>query len=83
VLIGNFANKATAEALNKVAYKFVSKVGNPKLMNNVMSNIEIYFPELTEQLEISKVFDILDQQIAVNEETKKCRCSSCIFIHDY
>ncbi|QBR47179.1 restriction endonuclease subunit S [Leuconostoc kimchii] len=71
VLIGNFANKATAEALNKVAYKFVSKVGNPKLMNNVMSNIEIYFPELTEQLEISKVFDILDQQIAVNERKVK------------
>lgn len=33
------ANKANAEALNNIAWKYVSKVGNPKLMNNVMSEI--------------------------------------------
>ena len=36
-----YANKAIAEALNLVAWKYVSRVGNPKLMNNVMSDIVI------------------------------------------
>ena len=34
------ANKANAEALNNIAWKYVSKVGHPKLMNNVMGEIE-------------------------------------------
>ncbi|WP_283310621.1 restriction endonuclease subunit S, partial [Streptococcus dysgalactiae] len=36
-----YANKMVAEILNSVAWKFVSKVGNPKLMNNVMSEITL------------------------------------------
>ncbi|RIY31757.1 restriction endonuclease subunit S, partial [Psittacicella gerlachiana] len=32
-----FANKAMAEIINRVAYKYVSPAGIPKLMNNVMS----------------------------------------------
>jgi type I restriction enzyme S subunit len=36
-----YANKAVTEALNNIAWKYVSHVGNPKLMNNVMSEIVI------------------------------------------
>ena len=67
VLLGEFANNATAEILNKVAYKFVSKVGNPKLMNNVMAEIEIFLPKLEEQQKISTLLDKLDNLITVNE----------------
>ncbi|WP_283265529.1 restriction endonuclease subunit S, partial [Streptococcus dysgalactiae] len=41
-----YANKMVAEILNSVAWKFVSKVGNPKLMNNVMSEITLSLPSL-------------------------------------
>ena len=67
VLLGDFANKATAEILNRIAYKFVSKVGNPKLMNNVMAEIEIFLPNFEEQQRISNLLDKLDNLITVNE----------------
>ena len=34
-------NKVIAEALNNVAKRYVSYVGNPKLMNNVMADIQL------------------------------------------
>ena len=37
----------TADLLNLVAFKYVSKVGNPKLMNNTMANIRIKIPSNT------------------------------------
>lgn len=40
--------------LNSVAYKHVIQVGNPKLMNNVMGEIEIPLPPLSIQEEIVK-----------------------------
>lgn len=70
VLLSNegFANKAVAEALNLVAYKYVSKVGNPKLMNNVMSEITINIPiNLAEQNKISEYFTSLDNIITIHQ----------------
>ena len=62
------ANKANAEALNNIAWKHVSKVGNPKLMNNVMSDIGFYLsPSLVEQQKISSLLDQLDSIIALHQ----------------
>lgn len=63
-----FANKANAEALNNIAWKYVSKVGNPKLMNNVMADIEFYMsPSLTEQQKISSLLEQLDIVITLHQ----------------
>ncbi|VGM95505.1 Type I restriction modification DNA specificity domain [uncultured Avibacterium sp.] len=56
-----------SEALNLIAYRFVSKVGNPKLMNNVMSEIEIYLPTLPEQQKIGNLFKQLDRLITLHK----------------
>ncbi|MCF1847874.1 restriction endonuclease subunit S [Lactobacillus mulieris] len=46
-----YVNDANAEALNQIAWKYVSKVGNPKLMNNVMQNIMFSIaPSVEEQV---------------------------------
>ena len=58
-----YANKMVAEILNSVAWKFVSKVGNPKLMNNVMSEITLSLPSLPEQEAIGNFFSTLDKEI--------------------
>lgn len=80
VLLSNegIANKAVAEALNAVAWKYVSHVGNPKLMNNVMSEIEIMIPKsVEEQLKISEYLDTFDNLITLHQrkctETKKMK----------
>lgn len=63
-----YANLAVAEALNLVAYKHVSKVGNPKLMNNVMAEIELSLPSSCEELiEISKIFESLNRIISLHQ----------------
>lgn len=70
VLLSNegIANKAVAEALNAVAWKYVSHVGNPKLMNNVMSEIEIIIPKsVEEQLKISEYFDTFDTLLTLHQ----------------
>lgn len=46
-----YSNEAVAEILNNVAWKYVSHVGNPKLMNNVMANIEITIPKSVDEQE--------------------------------
>ncbi|WLP85963.1 restriction endonuclease subunit S [Mycoplasma seminis] len=52
------ANTCIAEILNRVSYKYVSKVGNPKLMNNVMEKIMIHIPNNDiEANKISKLFE--------------------------
>ena len=50
VLLSNegLANQLTAELLNLVAFKYVSHVGNPKLMNNTMGEIMFNIPESIE-----------------------------------
>ena len=73
VLLSNegIANKAVAESLNAVAWKYVSHVGNPKLMNNVMSEIEIMIPKsVEEQLKISEYLDTFDNLITLHR--RKC-----------
>ena len=76
VLLSNegIANKAVAEALNSVAWKYVSHVGNPKLMNNVMSEIEIIIPKsVEEQLKISEYLDTFDNLITLHQH----KCTFC------
>ena len=62
------ANKMIAEALNKVAKGYVSYVGNPKLMNNVMSDIPIMIPQQDgEREEIGQYFTNLDSLITLHQ----------------
>ena len=63
-----YANKCAAEALNNVAWKWVSHVGNPKLMNNVMGEIPISLPRsIEEQDQISKFFEEIDNLITLHQ----------------
>ncbi|MGM9978541.1 MAG: restriction endonuclease subunit S [Clostridium sp.] len=63
-----YANKMVSEALNLIAWKYVSKVGNPKLMNNVMSEIEIYLPNaIEEQKQIGNFFEKFDNLISLHQ----------------
>lgn len=71
VLVSNdgYACKAVAELLNLEAWKHVSKVGNPKLMSNVMARIEILIPKDTQELEkLSLFFKNIDDQIEMEEK---------------
>ena len=72
------ASKAVAEVLNNVAKRYVSYVGNPKLMNNVMADIQITIPTSREErARISSYFFTLDHLITLHqrkcEETKKLK----------
>lgn len=75
VLLSNevTANQMIAEALNNVAKGYVSYVGNPKLMNNVMADIEIMIPTHAEEREkLSVFFRNLDTLITLHQcEPKK------------
>ena len=63
-----YANKMVAEALDLVAWKYVSKVGNPKLMNNVMGEIEITIPSsMEEQSQISQLLCQIDNLITLHQ----------------
>ena len=63
-----YANRLVAEALNLIAWKHVSKVGNPKLMNNVMSEIVVSVPKtIKEQEELSLFFAQLDHLITLHQ----------------
>ncbi|MEI8612179.1 restriction endonuclease subunit S [Shewanella sp. PP-He15 brown] len=82
-----YANKAVAEILNKEAWKHVSHVGNPKLMNNVMSAIKITVPNSAEeQTAIGNTFQKLDALINQHQQqiTKlnniKQACLSKMFV---
>ena len=73
VLLSNevTANQMIAEALNNVAKGYVSYVGNPKLMNNVMADIEIMIPTHAEEREkLSVFFRNLDNLITLHH--RKC-----------
>lgn len=56
-------NTYIAEKLNSVTKRYVSYVGNPKLMNNVMAEIYIDFPSIQEQETISKLLTRIDERI--------------------
>ena len=63
------ANQCLAQILDAIAYKFVSYVGNPKLMNNVMAEIKIRFPKsLEEQNKVASFLGVIDQEILKIEE---------------
>lgn len=89
VLLSNegYANNAIAEILNKEAWRHVSHVGNPKLMNNVMSAIKITIPNsVEEQYAIGSYFQKLDallnqhqQQITKLNNIKQA-CLSKMFV---
>lgn len=62
------ANQMIAEALNNVAKGYVSYVGNPKLMNNVMADIVIQIPTQAEEREqLSTLFASLDHLIILHQ----------------
>ncbi|ALC85730.1 hypothetical protein AM499_07775 [Bacillus sp. FJAT-22090] len=64
-----FSNKAVSEILNSVAYKYVSKVGNPKLMNNIMKEIQIMVPTtIEEQMKIAVFLEKIDNTIALHQK---------------
>ena len=72
------ANQMIAEALNNVAKGYVSYVGNPKLMNNVMADIVIQIPTQAEEREmLSSLFASLDYLITLHQrkrdETKQLK----------
>ena len=61
------ASKMVAEALNEISKKYVSYVGNPKLMNNVMAEIVIAFPPKQEEQDaISGYFNLMDSLISLH-----------------
>lgn len=64
-----FANKFIAEILNKETPKYVSYVGNPKLMNGVMADIRIRMPNIKEQFKIAKMLELID--LKIEKEQKK------------
>jgi hypothetical protein len=66
VLISNrgYANECVAAILGTVTRRYVSYVGNPKLMNNVMSEISISVPSsIAEQTKIANFLSALDRKI--------------------
>lgn len=63
-----WANIFVAALLNSVARKYVSYVGNPKLMNGVMSEIAIPFPSLPEQQRIADFLASLDNLITAQSQ---------------
>ena len=70
VLLSNegYVSKAVAEILNTVAWRYVSRVGNPKLMNNVMAGIVISIPSsFKEQDKISELLTDFDCLIALHQ----------------
>lgn len=62
------ANACIAEILNTVSKKYVSYVGNPKLMNNVMGEISVSFPSIEEQTKIANFLSSIDSKIDVETQ---------------
>ena len=63
-----FANKCISEIINSVAKNYVSYVGNPKLMNGVMSKIKIPVPKIKEQQKIADCLTSLDELITAHSD---------------
>ena len=62
-------NQMISETLNNISGGYVSYVGNPKLMNNVMAEIEINLPlREDEQNKISDFFYQLDSLITTQQQ---------------
>ena len=63
-----YANQFIAELINSVSKNYVSYVGNPKLMNGVMSNIIIPIPNLKEQQKIANCLSSLDELLTAHTD---------------
>jgi len=63
-----YSNHCVAAIINSVAKKYVSYVGNPKLMNGVMSKIKIPLPSLPEQQKIADCLSSLDDLIQAQQQ---------------
>ena len=73
------ANQMIAEALNSVTKGYVSYVGNPKLMNNVMADIVIQIPTQAEEREqLSSFFSKLDNLITLHQRKDFSRFSQIL-----
>lgn len=68
-----YANLLIAELLNSITHKYVSYVWNPKLMNNVMSNIVLKIPSsIKEQERVADFLSGIDEKIKkVSDELEK------------
>ena len=58
-----YSNAYVAEMINLISKKYVSYVGNPKLMNNVMSEIKLIVPKVQEQQKYSHILSFIDKRI--------------------
>lgn len=58
-----YCNQCIAEILNTKTKQYVSYVGNPKLMNNVVKRITIKIPPLQEQQKIAEILSICDDEL--------------------
>lgn len=58
----------TAFQLGQLSKRHVSYIGNPKLMNGVMAEIEVKKPPYPEQKTIAVILDTLDEAIAAAED---------------
>ncbi|PMJ65493.1 hypothetical protein BCU17_20040 [Vibrio splendidus] len=68
------ANICMAELLNRVTHKYVSYVGNPKLMNGTMGDIKIPLPCVQEQAKIANFLSTIVQKIDLaNSELDKAK----------
>ena len=65
-----FASQFASESLNRITHKYVSYVGNPKLMNNVMGGIQYHLPTLPEQRKIASFLGSVDRKIAQLSQKK-------------
>ena len=71
----------TALSIQMVTEKYVSKnLANPKLMNNVMAEIEIFMPDIQTQKSLSSLFMSLDKKIESAGELLSCFVSEKKFL---
>lgn len=71
----------TALSIQMVTEKYVSKnLANPKLMNNVMAEIEIFMPDVQTQKSLSSLFISLDKKIESAGELLSCFVSEKKFL---
>lgn len=62
-----YANACIAAMIDAVSRKYVSYVGNPKLMNGVMAKITIEFPCVQEQIKIANFLTVIDDKITTTQ----------------
>lgn len=64
-----YANNCIKELLERITPRYVSYVGNPKLMNGVMAEITLLVPCIDEQIKIDRV--LLNLDLIIRKEINK------------